>query len=413
MKLRALFLASVLALGGVGYAHAELVVVGNDGHQPPEPGEAPGRIPDSVAVVDFSNGTAKVLGQVAAPASIIGPAMQIVVAPNERWAVVAASTKADPGDPIKTMPDGVISVIDISTPARPRVTQTVQGGTGVYAIALNKAATLLLAANQGEDSISIFTVSGSTLTPAGKVQLPAMSRPSGINFFPDGRSAYVVTANGQFRLNVNGSAVTLAGQMANAGGLLTLLSADGRLAIANGAMRPATPPPAPAAAPPPPGAGGAAPAAGGPGGGRGGGRGPAAPPVATLIDVSTGNAIATAPLGPGTEGITWSPDGTMLAAVITNGSHSPRDNPAFNDFGLLRLYRVTPTSITQVAEAQTGHWCQNAVFSRDNRTILVTCSLEKEVQVYRYDGNATVTRDAAAALKCDARPAGMASISSR
>lgn len=413
MKLRMLFLASVLALGAAGYAHAELVVVGNDGHQPPEPGEQPGRLPDSVAVVDFSNGTAKVLGQVAAPASIIGPAMQIVVAPNERWAVVASSTKADPADPIKTVPDGAISVIDLSTPARPRVTQTLQSGTGTYAIALNKAATLLFAANQGEDSISIFTVAGSTLTPAGKLQLPALSRPSTVGFFPDGRSAFVVTATGMHRLSVNGSNVTLAGPIANAGGLITLLSSDGRLAIANGAMRAVTPPPAPAAAPPAPGAGGGAPAAGGPPGAGRGGRGPAAPAVATLIDVSTGNAIATAPLGVGTEGITWSPDGTMLAAVITNGSHSPRDTPAFNDFGLLRLYRVTPTSITQVAEAQTGHWCQNALFSRDNRTILVTCSLEKEIQVYRYDGNATVSRDAAAALKFEARPAGISSISSR
>ena len=103
----------------------------------------------------------------------------------------------------------------------------------------------------------------------------------------------------------------------------------------------------------------------------------------------------------------------MLAAVITNGSHSPPTAPGFNDFGLLRLYRVTPTSLTQVAEAQTGHWCQNALWSRDNRTLLVTCSIEKEVQVYRYDGNATVTRDAAAALKFEARPSGMSSVSSR
>ena len=43
----------------------------------------------------------------------------------------------------------------------------------------------------------------------------------------------------------------------------------------------------------------------------------------------------------------------------------------------------------------------------------MTCSVEKEIQVYRYDGNATVTRDAAAALKFEARPAAMATVSSR
>jgi DNA-binding beta-propeller fold protein YncE len=387
-------LASCMVLGAVA-AHAELLVVGNDGHQPPEPGQQPGRVADSVAVVDFNTSAPRLLGLVAAPASIIGPPEQIVVAPNERWALVAASTKADPADPIKTVPDSVISVIDISTPARPRVIQTVHAGTGVYAIALNKSATLLLAGNQGEDSISIFTVAGNTLTPAGKVQLPAGSRPSTVGFFPDGRRAFVVTGTGSQLLAVDGSTVTLGGPIANVGGLITLLTADGRRAIANGAMRPV-----PAA----PGAGGAPPA---------GGRGPAAPPVATLFDVATGNVIATAPLGAGTEGITLSPDGTMMAAVITNGSHSAPTAPGFNDFGLLRLYRVTPISLTPVAEAHTGHWCQNGVFSRDNRTILVTCSVEKEVQVFRYDGNATLTRDDAAALKFEARPAGMATVSSR
>jgi hypothetical protein len=410
MKLRTLFLASVMALGAVGFAHAELVIVGGDGHQPPEPGEQPGRVADSATVVDFTNGTARILGAVPAPASIIGPAMQIAVAPNERWALVAASTKGDPADMTKTLPDGVVSVIDLSTPARPRVTQTLQAGVGVYGIAINKAGTLVLTANNGDDSVSIFTVAGSTLTPAGKLQLPEGSRPNSVGFFPDGRSAFVMTSgpSGLQRLTVNGSTVTLAGQIANVGGTIALLTPDGRLAITNAAIRPAAPP-APAAAP----GAGAPPAGGPPGGGRGPGRGPGTPPVATLIDVSTGNAVATAPLGAGPEGISLSPDGTMLAAVITNGSHSARTSPAFNDFGLLKLYRVTPTALTQVAEAQTGHWCQNALWSRDNRTLLLTCSVEKEVQLYRYDGNAALTRDAAAALKFEARPSGMSSVSSR
>jgi DNA-binding beta-propeller fold protein YncE len=407
MTLRTLLLASILAAGAIGMAHAELVIVGSDGHQPPEPGEQPGRVADTATVVDFSNGAVRVLGSVPAPASIIGPPMQIAVAPNERWALVAASTKGDPADMTKTLPDGTDSVIDLSAPARPRVVQTIQAGIGTYGIAINKAGNLVLAANNGDDTVTVFTAAANgTLTPAGKVQLPEGSRPNSVGFFPDGRSAFVMTSGpgGLQRLAVNGNTVTLAGPIANVGGTIALLTADGRLAITNAALRPAAPP-----APPPAGAG--APAGGPPAGGRGG-RGPGAPPTASLIDVATGNAVATAPLGAGPESIALSPDGTLLAAVITNGSHSPRTSPAFNDFGLLRLYRVTPTSLTQVAEAQTGHWCQNALFSRDNRTVLMNCSLDKEVQVYRYDGNATLTRDAAS-LKFEPRPAGMSSVSSR
>ncbi|HJR54990.1 MAG TPA: hypothetical protein VJ798_00285 [Rhizomicrobium sp.] len=401
MTLRTVILASVtiLGLGLTSLAHAELLVVGTDGHQPPEPGEQPSRVPDTVTVVDFSKGVARILGSVPAPASIIGPALSVVVAPNERWAVVSASTKGDPADLTKTLPDSVLSVIDISTPARPRVTQTLQAGKQVYSIALNKAATLLLAANNLDDSVSVFTVANGTLTPAGKVQLPELSRPNSVGFFPDGRSAFVMTSGptGLQRLAVNGNTVTLAGPLANVGGTIALLTPNGRLAITNAAMRSDTPP--------------AAPAAGAPAAGRGPGL--PTPATASLIDVATGNAIATAPLGVGPEGITLSPDGTMLAAVLINGSRGVRTAPTFNDFGLLKLYRVTPNSLTQVAEAQTGHWCQNAVWARDNRTLLVTCAVEKEVQVYRYDGNATVTRDAAAALKFEARPAAMATASSR
>ncbi len=53
------------------------------------------------------------------------------------------------------------------------------------------------------------------------------------------------------------------------------------------------------------------------------------------------------------ESIVLSPDGTMLAAVITNGSHNPRTSPAFNDFGLLK-HRHADRPLTPVAEAQTG-----------------------------------------------------------
>ena len=401
------FAASFVAIGVfIGpAAHAELVVSGNDGHQPDF---AAAHMPDSVAVVDFTNGNVKTLGIVMAPASIIGPPLSVAVAPGEKMALVTGGTKADPADATKTVTDDVLSVIDISDPTHPKVSQSLHAGQGAAGVAINRAGTLALVANTNEDSVSIYTIAGGKLTDAGKLALPAGARPNSITFLPDGRGALLLCqgAPNMTRLTVNGSAVNLAGPVGE--GLratIAMVTPDSRFAIINGGVAPA--PGAARGATP---AAGAAPvAAGAAPAGRGAGGAPREA-MASLVDLSSGAIVASAALGAGPEYIGLSPDGTYLEATITNGSHGNAGVPP-NSFGLIKVYKVTANAITPVAQAQTGHWCQGAVWSRDNHALLLQCGIEKEIELFRFDG-AALTRDAAATLKFDAGPAGIASASS-
>jgi DNA-binding beta-propeller fold protein YncE len=44
--------------------------------------------------------------------------------------------------------------------------------------------------------------------------------------------------------------------------------------------------------------------------------------------------------------------------------------------------------LAKVAEAPIGHWSQGAAFSPDGKTILVGNMVEKDIQVFSWDGGA-------------------------
>jgi hypothetical protein len=83
-----------------------------------------------------------------------------------------------------------------------------------------------------------------------------------------------------------------------------------------------------------------------------------------------------------------SADGKYVAVTVMNGSNRAKDHPAFNDFGLLQIYLVNGTTLTKVAETKVGHWCQGAAFSKDNKTVVIQCMVEKNLQAFDFDGRA-------------------------
>src|SRR5258705_519959 len=85
-----------------------------------------------------------------------------------------------------------LSVIDLKAKP-PAVIATIETGLAPSGVAINRAATLALVANRGEGTMSIFTISGPQLTPAGKIDFgnPKAS-PSGVAISPDGKMALVV-----------------------------------------------------------------------------------------------------------------------------------------------------------------------------------------------------------------------------
>ena len=125
---------------------------------------------DTVNIIDLGSAPPKVIGEVKAPASVVGPPQSVAVSRDETYALVTGAFKVDPADPKKSVPDNKLSVIDLKAKP-PAVIATLEAGLGAAGVSINRAGTLALVANRNEGTVSVFTIAGSTLTPAGKIQL--------------------------------------------------------------------------------------------------------------------------------------------------------------------------------------------------------------------------------------------------
>ena len=163
---------------------------------------------DTVTVIDMRVTPPKVLAELDVPNSVVGPPTNVAIAPKEDIALVSSNMMIDPADPTKQIPDDKVTVIDLTplrpsivgrlksavgvkgSPAAPTVLATVQAGKGPAGIAINKAGTLALVANRAEGTVSIFTIDGKTVTPAGKVTVgkPRSRAPAASSSRPTARA---------------------------------------------------------------------------------------------------------------------------------------------------------------------------------------------------------------------------------
>ncbi|MCP3385269.1 beta-propeller fold lactonase family protein [Bradyrhizobium sp. CCGUVB4N] len=357
--------------------HAEILVTANDGKMVLENGNAVVRkqpLPDTVSIIDFTDGMLKLLAEVPAPASVVGPPPSVAVAPDGSFALVTGAMKVDPTDATKTAPDDKLSVIDLKSP-QPKVLATLQAGAGAAGVSINRTATLALVANRSEGTVSVFTISGSTLTPAGKIQLgDAKSGPSHAVFSHDGTTA-LVTRDGDSRtslLTVDGNKVEYAKRDLYSGVRPYDIDLTGSATAIIGNV------------------------------GASGGD-------ADTISVIDMNAkpirvVTTVSVGQTPEGVKMSPDGSYVAVTVMNGSNKPSASPFFNDFGLLKVYKITGTELAPVAEAKIGHWCQGMVWSKDSKFVVAQCMVESELIAFSFDGKALTKTST---LKMQVSPAGI------
>jgi DNA-binding beta-propeller fold protein YncE len=362
----------------VASAQAQLAVTANDNHWTLVNGvqvAAKNPAPDCVSIIDLSASPPKLVAEVDnVPASVIGPPLSVAVTPDESLALVTACMKIDPADPTKQTEDNRVTVIDLkATP--PKVIATLEAGKGPAGISVNRAGTLALVANRGDGSVSIFTINGKTVSSAGKIDIGnAASALGHVAFSPDGKRA-LVTRDGDNMLtllNIDGTKVTLAGRDIRTGlrPYPVDFARDGSIAVTSNV---------------------------GPGNGDADTLGVIdmrANPPRTVDVVLTGQTP---------EGGKLSSDGKLFAAILQNGSNKPKDSPFYNDFGLLVLFKVNGMKLTKAAEAKIGHWPQGVAFSNDGQTIVATNMVEKDLQVFHWDG--TSLKDAGQHIKLKGAPA--------
>ncbi len=369
MTLRPALLAAMLVLCPL-VARAELAISANDGKQLVK-GEPATITPDSVSVIDLAQSPPLVIGTVAAPASMIGPPKAVAEATDHSFAIVTASQKVNPADPMTPADDDRVSVVDLADPTHPRRTQTVAAGPGASGISISPGGGLVLVAAKMGDAIHVFTLAGKRLTPAGKVDLGPGARPTDVVFAPDGRHAYAVAwgAGKVMELAVTGSRVARTGKDVATGRLPygAAVTPDGRWLIntnVGGALA---------------------------GGDHVG--------TLTMIDLAAHRLVLSLPVGKVPEHVVLSPDGRYAALVLANGAATSRADPRYDAvLGIVKVFAVEPGSLTEVARAGSCHWAQGAAWSDDGRLILQQCAAERAIQVFRFTGHA-LTRDATLAFE--------------
>lgn len=354
--------AAIVSLVVPRAADAQLAVSSNDNKIVNDNGVnklVPNPPPDTVSIIDLKVSPPRVIAEIPVPGSVVGPPVSVALTPDESLALVTSSTKLDPSDPTKTVPDNRVSVIDLkATP--PVVIATLEAGKSPAGVSINRQGTLALVANRSEGTVSVFTIQGKTVTPAGKVTIAdEKSGTSHAAFSPDGKMALVSRDNDHkiSVLSIDGTKVEYTKRDLNAGLRpygIDISSRGDYAAVANI--------------------------------GLGGGD----TDTVSLIDVRAKppRVVDTISVGQTPEGVKVSPDGSVIAVVVMNGSNKAKDSPFFNDGGRLVLLRATGMKLSKVAEAPIGHWSQGAAFSPDGKTILVGNMVEKDIQVFSWDGSA-------------------------
>src|SRR4051812_41320616 len=95
-------------------AQAQIAVSANDGKAAlieGATGVSPTPTDDVVTIFDLGVSPPKVLGEVKAPATVVGPPQSVAIAKDESFAIVTGGMKIDPADPKKFAPDDKVSVI--------------------------------------------------------------------------------------------------------------------------------------------------------------------------------------------------------------------------------------------------------------------------------------------------------------
>lgn len=309
---------------------------------------------DVVSILDLGSG--RVIGQVTAPHSVVGPPTSVAISADARLGLVASAQRIDPAQPVRTIPDNRVSVIDLAaTP--PAVVQTIEAGAGASGLSINAAGTLALVANRNAGTVSVFRIQGGRLSLVSKVGVGAeTSGPSHVQFTPDGRFA-LVTRDGDSMvsvLRVDGEHVRLANRDITTGirpyGMG--ITRDGRWAVVANIGR---------------------------------GTGDADTVSLIAIQGERFRMVDTVSVGATPEGIQVSPDNRHVAVTVMNGSNRPAAHP-LHGRGQLVVLRIDDGRLLRVASADVGSWGQGVVFNADGTRLFMQNMAEREIQVLAFDG---------------------------
>ncbi|HYL80858.1 MAG TPA: beta-propeller fold lactonase family protein, partial [Candidatus Acidoferrum sp.] len=334
-----------------------LVISVNDGKNPMVDGvykvanPAP---PDTLTILDVASFPPKVVGETEVHHSVIGPPVGVAVNPDETLALVSIPNKVDPNDKTKLIFEDFLQVIDLEA-SPPAVIDRIPLPGHPWGVSINRFGDLALVAQPTKGTISVFTIDGKKVTPAGSVTIgDENSRVSHVAISPDNKWA-LATKRGEDTvavLKIDGAKVEYTKRDITTGSnpYVVEISFDGRLAAVANVGRPS---------------------------------GDA--DSVTIIDMTRQpfRAVEHVTVGPSPEGIAISPDSQWLAVGSANGTNRTKDSPFRGEKGKLSLFSLRGGKATLVGEAPTGQNTQGLVFTPNSQYILVQNYIEKEIAAYK------------------------------
>ena len=361
-------------------ARAQIAVSANDGKQVLADGEqvVPAKpLPDVVTLIDLGASPPRLLGSVAAPTSVIGPPASVAVAPDESIALVTAARKLSATGPGGQATDDKLTVITLKD-GPPRVVATLSAGQGASGVSISPDGKLALVANRAEGTVSIFTIAGLDVRPAGTVRIgDEKSAPAEPIFFDGGRRA-LVTRDGDHRISVlriDGTTVTVEPKTLAPGLRPYQIDTVGprRFAVVGNI--------------------------------GGGGKDMDTVSLIDLVSEAFPRVVDVVAVGLTPEGLKMSPDGRFVAVNVNDGSNASTKSSRYSRQGLIQVWRIDePGKLVKVTEARTGAWGQGIAWSRDGKTLLVQCMVEQRLDVFGFDGKRLKSKSSIA------MPAGPAAI---
>lgn len=381
-KIRILVCLPVLAMCLVAMpASAKYMVVGNDEKITWNEKGKTDLLPagkDTVQIFDISNGGTepRLVATLDLMNSIYGPPTNLAITKDEKLAIVANPMEWTEKDGKWTAsPSTKIHVIDLEGDA-PRHIATVDGGKQPSGLAINRAGDLMLVANRGDNSVTVFSIDGKTVSLIDTI--PMGEQVAAVAISPDGSKAWVVknTSHKLALLNIDGKKVTPAEfEIPVLWPYNVDITPDGTLALCSDM--------------------------GGPGGSSG------HVDTVSVIDMeqTPPRVIDRVVVGDGPEGFAVSPTGEYLATVNIRGSNVAHDSWFYNKNGTVSLVKIDGKKLTKVSEVEVGALPEGAVWSPDGKWLYVGNFLDKNISVLKVEDGKLV--DSGVKISLAGAPASM------
>ena len=360
---KALTLGFLGAIAGLSAQADPLMIVGLDqkitfDHDGKPVMSLPGK--DSVVIVDLANPEEpKIVISLPLKNSLIGPPVNVAIAPNGAIALVADSVDVvKEGDTLKLVPDNKLHVIDMRANP-PKLAGTVSTGKQPSGLDISPDGKMALVAHRADTSVGVFSIDGTDVKLVDTIAMGDIV--THVAFTPDGKRALATkfSAHKLSLLEVGENGKVTYNKIDLATGLWPInvaVSPDGKIALTADL--------------------GAATTSDG------------SVDTISVVDLEAKppRIIDRVVVGDGPEGLAISPKGDVAVAVILRGSGASKQDFFYNKNGTINVLKIDGKRVTNIKEIEVGRLPEGAVFTPDGRYLLIGNYLDQDFSILRVNG---------------------------